>query len=214
MAKFAPGQSGNPHGKPKGTPNCATVEGRELAQRLVNSAEYRRQLRRRLLAGDLPPAVEVLLLHYAWGKPRDVLELHQPDVSWEGATASLREKLSHLLADKLAHLPVDCPNCAARAVVPTGAGTDAPPAPARTREVHAPVPDEHAPTREEHAPVPASGVELLDDDEPVAPAPAPIPSPAPSAPADREELDGYTPAPSLAERLARARPPVRLWTNR
>ncbi len=68
-------------------PNKATREARETAGRLVDDPEYLRRLRQRLLDGELPPAIEVMLWHYAKGKPKDVLEVSGADsgpmtISW------------------------------------------------------------------------------------------------------------------------------------
>lgn len=76
--------------------NGATVATRVEAQRfardLVLSDDYQKNLRVRLLAGTLPAAVEVLLLHYAFGKP---LEQVQVQVS------SQQQDLSQLSGEEL-----------------------------------------------------------------------------------------------------------------
>lgn len=56
-------------GRPKGIPNKATTEVRELARRLVQDKTYQRSLRRRLMNGTLGP-LEIVLWHYAYGKRR------------------------------------------------------------------------------------------------------------------------------------------------
>jgi hypothetical protein len=71
---FQPGQSGNPGGRQKGTPNKATREVRELARRLVEDPEYQLKLKARLDAGQAS-ALELLLWHYAYGKPKEAVEL-------------------------------------------------------------------------------------------------------------------------------------------
>ena len=62
-------------GRPAGVPNKATQEMKALAQRLVRDRAYQKNLRTRLQAGELPPAVECMLYHYAYGKPADHLNV-------------------------------------------------------------------------------------------------------------------------------------------
>ena len=76
MANTAGLKRGGSPGRPKGVPNKATKEVKELARRLVLEPEYQQKLRHRLLKGTLPPAVESLLWHYAFGKPKDTLDLN------------------------------------------------------------------------------------------------------------------------------------------
>jgi hypothetical protein len=61
-------------GRPKGVPNKLTVEIRDFAQRLLTDPAYVRALEIRLLRGTAG-AVEPLLYHYAWGKPKETLAL-------------------------------------------------------------------------------------------------------------------------------------------
>jgi hypothetical protein len=63
---------------PRGTPNKATREVRELARRLVEDADYQAKLKARLEAGQAG-ALEPLLWHYAYGKPKQPVELTAPD---------------------------------------------------------------------------------------------------------------------------------------
>ena len=72
---FVIGQSGNPHGRPKGALNKATREVREWARGLLEDPLYRAALQRRLIDGTCPPQLEVLLYHYAYGKPVDVIAM-------------------------------------------------------------------------------------------------------------------------------------------
>lgn len=60
-------------GRPKGIPNKVTAEIRQLARHLLQDKAYRRSLRRRLVNGTLGP-LEIVLWHYAYGKPKDQLE--------------------------------------------------------------------------------------------------------------------------------------------
>jgi hypothetical protein len=66
-----PFTNGNPGGgRPKGARNNATLEIKEFARNFLMSHRYRRALERRILAGTAPH-IEVLLHHYAFGKPTD-----------------------------------------------------------------------------------------------------------------------------------------------
>jgi hypothetical protein len=69
--RFVPGRSGNSAGRPKGSPNRATVEAKQVCAELIDDPEYRSKLKKRLLAGTLPPVLECLIWHYAKGKPKD-----------------------------------------------------------------------------------------------------------------------------------------------
>jgi hypothetical protein len=66
-----PFRNGNPGGgRPKGVPNKATLEIKAFARTFLMSDQYRRSLERRIEAGRAPQ-MEVLLHHYAFGKPTD-----------------------------------------------------------------------------------------------------------------------------------------------
>jgi len=65
--------------KTKGMSGKLNEEQREFARRVLTlgkeggQAEYEANLRRRMLAGILAPALEILVLHYMYGKPPDTL---------------------------------------------------------------------------------------------------------------------------------------------
>lgn len=82
---FGPGQSGNPRGRAPGTQNKRTVEVRDICNRLVDDPMYREALRERLISGTAG-AMEVLVWHYAKGKPIDRVENGMP-----GAFAELND---------------------------------------------------------------------------------------------------------------------------
>ena len=64
-------------GRRAGTPNKATREIRDAARRLLEEPAYLRSVRARLLEGKAPQ-LEVLLHHYAYGKPKDIVEQTGP----------------------------------------------------------------------------------------------------------------------------------------
>jgi hypothetical protein len=76
---FKPGESGNVKGRPKGTPNKVTAEVQSLCAKLLSDKSYTAKLAERLRRGKLAPAVEVLLWHYAYGKPKESFEHTTPD---------------------------------------------------------------------------------------------------------------------------------------
>lgn len=63
-------------GKPKtggrqtGTPNKATVEIKEFARSILEDPLYQKRLKDRVIQGKAPQ-IEVLLFHYAYGKPKE-----------------------------------------------------------------------------------------------------------------------------------------------
>lgn len=73
-------KTGNPQnlrkggGRPKGVPNKVSREIRELAGALFDAAYWER-CRARLLSGRIAPAVEAKLLAYAYGEPKQQVEL-------------------------------------------------------------------------------------------------------------------------------------------
>ncbi len=62
-------------GRPKGSLNQRTLEAKALARGLLNDPTYRQNLHSRLLAGEAG-AMEPLLWHYAFGKPKEQMELN------------------------------------------------------------------------------------------------------------------------------------------
>ena len=62
-------------GRPLGSVNKSTAEVKEVARDLVDDPEYRDILRTRLKSGECSPAVESMLWYYAYGKPKEQLEI-------------------------------------------------------------------------------------------------------------------------------------------
>ncbi len=72
-------------GRPKGLPNKATVEAKRACADLIDDPAYRARLKERLLAGELPPAVETMLWYFAKGKPKEQAEVEGTlIVRWQG----------------------------------------------------------------------------------------------------------------------------------
>ena len=59
-------------GRGLGTPNLITNDVKECARRLVQDPTYLVGLQRRLRSGGAGP-IEMLLWHYAYGKPRETM---------------------------------------------------------------------------------------------------------------------------------------------
>ena len=65
-------QKGKPKtgGRKAGTTNKATVEIKEFARLILEAPLYQTRLRSRVMQGKAPQ-IEVLLFHYAYGKPKE-----------------------------------------------------------------------------------------------------------------------------------------------
>lgn len=61
-------------GRPKGSLNKATIEGREFCLGIVNDPKYRANLRKRAVSGKLHPSVENMLWDRAKGKVKETIE--------------------------------------------------------------------------------------------------------------------------------------------
>lgn len=71
---WKPGE--RPVGRAKGTPNKKPAEAREFCEKLITDAEYRANLRERLLAGKLHPGIESMIWYFAIGKPREDITIN------------------------------------------------------------------------------------------------------------------------------------------
>jgi hypothetical protein len=61
-------------GRQKGTPNKATAEAKAAALKILADPLYWAKLLERAQEGKLHPGVEVMLWHYAHGKPTEHIE--------------------------------------------------------------------------------------------------------------------------------------------
>jgi len=65
-------------GRPKGVPNHVTPEIKELARRMLTDPEYLQALKVRLKRGSAQ-AVEVQLYQFAYGKPKETIDMNVSD---------------------------------------------------------------------------------------------------------------------------------------
>jgi len=66
----------------------------------LSDPQYQRKLRDRLLSGKLPPPIEALLHYYAWGKPKEILEVASTVTVTDDIRRSLNARIQ-LLGDRL-----------------------------------------------------------------------------------------------------------------
>jgi hypothetical protein len=72
-------------GRPKGIPNRATVQVKDFCSGIVDDPVYQQAVRERALKGELAPAIEAMLWHYRWGKPRKETQVQGTLViRWQG----------------------------------------------------------------------------------------------------------------------------------
>jgi hypothetical protein len=102
MARFRRGRA-KTGGRKKGTPNKATVEVSELARRLVENPAYMQSLRRRLRNGKAG-ALEPILWYYAYGKPKEQVDLRADSEGTVNVYLPWNERLSRLSDQELEDL--------------------------------------------------------------------------------------------------------------
>ena len=62
-------------GRPKGSLNQRTIEAKALARGLLNDPTYRKNLQADLTNRKVEASIEAMLWHYAYGKPKESLEV-------------------------------------------------------------------------------------------------------------------------------------------
>lgn len=84
-------------GRKVGAVNQELRERRDLSRAIVNDPEYRKNLQIRVSNG-LAPHMETLLWHYAYGKPKDIVEVRDATNDFDGVTAEqLRERALQIM---------------------------------------------------------------------------------------------------------------------
>lgn len=69
-----PFKAGNA-GRKKGTRNKNTRDAEAVCRKLIEDKGYRKSFKDRLHAGTLPGSLEAMLFHYAYGKPKERVEV-------------------------------------------------------------------------------------------------------------------------------------------
>ena len=72
---FKKWQVGPGPGRPKGSQNKLTLEAKALARGLLNDPTYRKNLQADLKNRKVEASIEAMLWHYAYGRPKESLEL-------------------------------------------------------------------------------------------------------------------------------------------
>jgi len=90
-------------GRPAGWIGPITRQVRSIARALLEDAEYRTLLAIRLKLGEAPH-METLLWHYAYGKPKEQIEVKQVEDFTDLTTDELRER-SAFVAQAIQLLP-------------------------------------------------------------------------------------------------------------
>ena len=62
-------------GRPKGSLNKRTIEAKAFARQLVSDPTYLQNLQVALEERNVEPSIETMLWHYAYGKPKESVEV-------------------------------------------------------------------------------------------------------------------------------------------
>jgi hypothetical protein len=77
------------------------LTAKTLAREILNSKQYRESLMRRIVMDELPPAVECMLYHYAYGKPVENLQVKDVTNRFENVPLTQLEARVTLLTEQL-----------------------------------------------------------------------------------------------------------------
>lgn len=76
----------------------ARMTAKQLSREVLNSKQYRESLLRRIIMGELPPAVECKLMDYAWGRPVEKVQVEDTTRRFEKASIDQLEERALYLA--------------------------------------------------------------------------------------------------------------------
>jgi hypothetical protein len=84
---------------PKTNPPPKTLTVSDFCKEVLSSTQYRESLLRRIIMGELPPAIEQLLYHYAHGKPTEKVEIKDTTNQLEDMTIEQLEQRAVFLVE-------------------------------------------------------------------------------------------------------------------
>lgn len=75
-------------GRPKGSPNKASLYIQKFCRGILESEEYIESVKQRIKNHTLPPQIEALYHYYAYGKPKDTVDVNvNPDKNLSSMSA-------------------------------------------------------------------------------------------------------------------------------
>ena len=74
-------------GRPKGSQTKASLYIQTFCRGILESPEYIASVKARIVAHTLPPQIEALYHHYAYGKPKDTVEIVKSTTDLSGMSA-------------------------------------------------------------------------------------------------------------------------------
>lgn len=80
-------------GQNAGTTELTRREAQSFCRTILTSSSYRDKLKAKAESGDLHPSIEVMLWHYAFGKPAEEVTIRTPDDLSQLTIDQLRERV-------------------------------------------------------------------------------------------------------------------------